>query len=190
MKDQITMIIFVVLLGVVASAILVGTDGYTSPMIADNQEYALKSTILTAFEVEYEEDNVLETYDENITEEEKGDSLFYYSQDGTIGFEFDGKGLWGPVGGFMTLEPDLVTIKGIQIIYHEETPGLGGVMAEQWYLNKYKGKQFDPAIIITKNADRSSNTEVDAITGATMTSNAFELMLNENYTARKEVLGQ
>ena len=83
-----------------------------------------------------------------------------------------------------------MTIKGIQIIYHEETPGLGGVVAEQWYLDKYTGKKFDPAIMIMKNADMGKATEVDAITGATMTSNAFQLLLNENYQTKKEVLGQ
>lgn len=95
----------------------------------------------------------------------------------------------GPIRGFLTLEEDLETIKGIQIIYHEETPGLGGVVAEAWYLDMYKGKKkLDQGIIIKKDADASSDNEVDAITGATMTSNAFQLLINENYKLRKEVL--
>jgi len=186
MKEQMTMILFVVILGIVAAAILVGTDSYTSERITNNQEYALKSTILTAFDIDYEESTVISLYDEAITD----DDVFYYTENGTVGFEFNGKGLWGPIVGFMTLKPDLVTIKGIQIIYHEETPGLGGIVAEQWYLDKYVGKKFDPEIIIKKDADMASSTEVDAITGATMTSNAFQLMLNESYQMQKEVLSR
>lgn len=190
MKDQIKMIAFVVILGVIAAGILVGTENFTRAMITENETYALKSTILSAFEIDYKADTVIGVYDETISEESVGDLVFYYSKDGNVGFEFEGAGLWGPIRGFMTLESDLVTIKGIQIIYNEETPGLGGVVAEQWYLDKYKGKMFDPEILITKDADVSSNVEVDAITGATMTSSAFQLMLNENYQDRKEVLEQ
>ncbi len=190
MKEQIRMIVFVVILGIVAAAILLGTEGFTSDRILDNQEYALKSTILTAFDIDYEESTVITIYEEGITEDTVDDDVFYYTENGTVGFEFDGKGLWGPIEGFMTLEPDLVTIKGIQIIYNEETPGLGGVVAEQWYLTKFVGKKFDPEIIVKKDADMASSTEVDAITGATMTSTAFQLMLNESYQMQKEVLSR
>lgn len=188
MKDQIKMIVFVVILGSVAAAILVGTDNFTHDRIANNQEYALKSTILSAFELAAADDKVLDVYDQAITESEQDGNVFYYAKDGSVGFEFSGRGLWGPIDGFLTLEPDLVTIKGIQIIYNEETPGLGGVVAEQWYLNKYKGKQFDPEIIVSKEADPSSNVEVDAITGASMTSTFFQQMLNKSYQQQKEVL--
>ncbi len=188
MKDQIKMILFVVILGIVASAILVGTDSYTKGMISDNVEFSLKSTILNAFEIEFSDDNVSSVYNDNIKSEDIAGATYYYSNDGSIGFEVSGKGLWGPIRGFLTLEEDLETIKGIQIIYHEETPGLGGVVAEAWYLDMYKGKKLDQGIIIKKDADASSDNEVDAITGATMTSNAFQLLINENYKLRKEVL--
>lgn len=190
MKEQLKMIQFVVVLGIVASAILIGSQGYTMNLISENQEYTLKSTILNAFEIEITEESVLRVYDEMVREETKDNTVFYYSEEGNIGFEISGKGLWGPIEGFMTLEPDMMTIKAIQIIYNEETPGLGGVIAEQWYLDKYKGKKFNPALAIKKGADVSSDTEVDSISGATMTSDAFELMLNENYQMKKEVLTQ
>lgn len=188
MKDQIKMIVFVFLLGIVAAAILVGSDTYTKPIIEEYQEYSFKKTILTSFEIEHTEDNVLDVYEEVIVAEEVDSMTFYYTESGNVGFEFEGKGLWGPIEGFMTLEPDYSTIQGVQITYNEETPGLGGVIAEQWYLNKYKGKSFSPEILIKKDADMTLDNEVDAITGATGTSNAFELILNETYKARKEVL--
>ena len=188
MKEQIKMILFVVVLGIVAASIIVGSQNYTFDKIVDNKESKLKSTILEAFEIDSTEDTVTQVYNKSIREEVKGGTTFYYSEEGNIGFEIIGKGLWGPITGFMTLEPDLMTIKAIQIISNEETPGLGGVIAEQWYIDKYKGKKFDPEIVIKKGADMTSETEVDSITGATMTSNAFQLMLNENYQKQKEVL--
>lgn len=188
MKDQIKMIVFVIILGVAASAILVGTDSYTKDMIKENAQYSLKSTILTAFEIDYDDNDLIEIYDKTITEKTVENNTFYYLEDGSVGFELDGKGLWGPIRGFITLEEDLITIRGLRIIYNEETPGLGGIIAEAWYLDKFKGKKMDSGIVIKKDADASSLNEVDAITGATRTSKAFEVLLNENYSLRKEVL--
>lgn len=189
MKDQLKMILFVVILGVVASAILLGSDTYTKEIIKDNQDYSLKASILNAFGIG-QMDDVVATYDQNISEKTIGDSLFYFSEDGGVGFEVSGKGLWGPIEGFLVLEPDLKTIRGIQILYNEETPGLGGVVAEQWYLDKYKGKIFDPTVLIKKEADPSATNEIDSITGATLTSTFFQKLLNENYEARKGLLVQ
>ena len=118
MKDQLKMILFVVILGSIAAAILVGTNGFTKDMIEENQDYALKSTILKAFEINYTEDAVVSVFEENIVEEEKDGMTFYYSKDGNVGFSFEGKGLWGPIRGFLTMETDFVTIKGIQNIYY------------------------------------------------------------------------
>lgn len=94
MKDQIKMILFVVILGIVASAILVGTDSYTKGMISDNVEFSLKSTILNAFEIEFSDDNVSSVYNDNIKSEDIAGATYYYSNDGSIGFEVSGKGLW------------------------------------------------------------------------------------------------
>jgi len=190
MKDQLKTIQFVVILGIVAAGILIGTQSFTMDRIEINKEYTLKSTILNAFEIDYTEDTLIQIYNDAVREEVQGESVLYFSEDGNVGFEIDGKGLWGPIRGFMTLSPDLVTIKAIQVISNEETPGLGGVIGEQWYINKFKGKKFEPSLVIKKGADMSSSTEVDSITGATMTSNLFQLMLNENYQKHMEVLTQ
>lgn len=188
MIEQVKMIVFVMILGVAAATILIGTESYTSTIIDKNQELSLKSTILDAFEIDYEETSIIDIYDDSIEVEEVEGYTFYKTSDGYVGYEFEGKGLWGPIEGFMALEKDLVTIKSIRVSYNEETPGLGGVVAEKWYLDKYRGKEFSPEIIIKKDADMTSVNEVDAITGATNTSIAFQLILNENYQTRKEVL--
>lgn len=188
MKEQIKMIVFVVLLGIAASAILLGTESFTSDILAENLELSLKSTVLDSFEIDYDEEKIREAYEENIIEETIEDTIFYTTSDGYVGFQIAGSGLWGPIEGFLALEKDLETIKSIKISYNEETPGLGGIVAEKWYLDKYRGKKFNPEILILKNADASTDNEVDAITGATNTSIAFQLLLNENYQAGKELL--
>lgn len=190
MKGQLKMIAFVIIMGIISAAVLVGTDNFTKPTITTNQELALKSTILDAFGIPYEKSAIDEVYTKSIKSEDKGDSIIYYSDSGNVGYKFEGDGLWGPIRGFITLGPDHETINGIRILYHEETPGLGGIVSEQWYLDKYVGKKFDPTIIIKKDANPSADNEVDAITGATFTSMGFQSMLNDSFEARKGELDQ
>lgn len=190
MKEQIKMIVFVIILGVAAAGVLVGSKNFTDPVIAKNQELSLKSTILDAFEIDYAGQAIEAVYEANIMSEDVDGYTFYTTADGYIGFEFEGAGLWGPIEGFLSLESDLTTIKSVGVSYNEETPGLGGIVGEKWYLDKYRGKKFEPELLVLKEADMSKVNEVDAITGATNTSIAFQVILNENYQTRKEVLAQ
>lgn len=189
MKEQIKMILFVIILGVAASGILMGMNVYTNDTIASNEDQAFKKTLLDAFDISYTDGDIVDMYKDNIEAYEIEGQEFYKSKNGDVGFKIEGSGLWGPIRGFLTLEQDLTTIKGIQIIYQEETPGLGGVVAEAWYLDQFKGKKFDPDFRIIKADDQvNKDNEVDAITGATSTSDAFEALLNAGYTSGKEIL--
>ena len=189
MKEQLKMIFFTIILGLVSSGILVGMDAYTRDKINVNEELAFKKSVLQAFEIEYEASEIIDVFGDQIKRIEKGGYDFYESNSGAVGFEFEGSGLWGPIAGFLTLEEDLITIQDIQIMEQSETPGLGGIIAEADYLAKYKGKVFDPDIVVVKaNDEENANNEVDAITGATGTSRAFETLLNAEYDIKKEAL--
>jgi len=100
----------------------------------------------------------------------------------TIAIEFQGPGLWGPIKGFLALRKDMRTVSGITFYEQEETPGLGGEIASQWFRSRFKGKKMvsssgKPGIIIKGNGNNAVN-EVDAITGATMTCDKLQSILN------------
>ena len=172
-------LIFVVLLGVFASALLLGMNVITSARIEQSEEALIQSAILDGFEIEYSFSTIGSTFGQAVTVYEYDGQTFYQSQTGRLSFQFEGSGLWGPIIGILTLESDLKTIAEITILQHEETPGLGGVVAEDSYLDTFVGKQM--LIDIVKDATTLTNNQVDAITGATRTSDAFEILLNENY---------
>lgn len=189
MKNQMKMIIFVIILGLATSSILTGMDYITAEKIEKNDELKLKRTIVEAFELEYTDSNIEDVFANNLEVFEEDGVTFYRSSNNEVGFQFDGSGLWGPIEGFMTLNEDLETIKAIQIIAQEETPGLGGVVAEEQYLSNFKGKKMAPELLISKNdGQENSDNEVDAITGATLTSKAFEGILNAEFKIHKEIL--
>jgi len=91
-----------------------------------------------------------------------------------------GAGLWGPVWGYLALEPDLSTIVGAYFDHGSETPGLGAkIKDDPDFRAQFSGKKIDFATggrafdIIKGGAPKGQLNAVDAITGATMTSNGL-----------------
>ena len=73
-------------------------------------------------------------------------------------------------------EDDLKTISGVSIVSQNETPGLGARIEEPWFTAQFAGKQGPFTIVEEGTADTPS--EVDAITGATRTSESFRNIVN------------
>ncbi|MFH5882323.1 FMN-binding protein [Liberiplasma polymorphum] len=183
MNAYVKMIIFVSVLGLFTSGLLMSVNILTEARIIANQEAAIKTAILDSNDVSFTAGNVNERFDEEIEIFEYEDLILYiHIETGRVSIQFSGEGVWGPIIGILTLEDDFETIKAIKILQQEETPGLGGVVAEPQYLAKFVGKVMNPELIISKDADMSNENEVDSITGATRTSNAFEDILNSAYS--------
>ncbi len=109
-----------------------------------------------------------------------------------------GKGLWGPIWGYVALGSDLNTISGAVFDHKSETPGLGAEINTGWFQEPFVGKtifddngQFISIEVVKGGADPSSMHQVDAISGGTITSKALEAMLKdcmEGYVAHfKEI---
>jgi len=180
MKQRILMIIFVMVLGTLSTGLLTSVNQHLKPKIEKNKELKFKSALLDVFNIEYTKENIEEVFNRNIQVFEKNNVKFYKSSDDKIAFEFLGSGLWGNITGIIALKPDLKTIYGIKVIHQEETPGLGGRIAEKEFLSQFKDKKILPQIVIISKGKAVKENEVDGITGATMTSKAFEDILNKN----------
>ncbi len=97
-----------------------------------------------------------------------------------------GKGLWGPIWGFIALEKDLNTVFGAVFDHKAETPGLGAEIREEFFQVPFVGKNiFDEdgvfkSIIVKKGGASSDDLyAVDAISGGTITSDGVTDMLAE-----------
>ncbi|MCO4794366.1 MAG: Na(+)-translocating NADH-quinone reductase subunit C [Bacteriovoracaceae bacterium] len=88
-----------------------------------------------------------------------------------------GKGLWSTLYGFLALAPDTRTVKGLGFYQHGETPGLGGEVDNPSWKAKWVDKiatdeNYKPIIKVLKGpAPVGSKTEIDGLSGATLTSN-------------------
>ncbi len=93
-----------------------------------------------------------------------------------------GKGLWGPVWGFVALESDGNTVVGATFDHKSETPGLGAEITTPMFTDQFPGKKISEAgefksISVVKAGTSSGNYAVDGISGGTITSNGVNDML-------------
>jgi Na+-transporting NADH:ubiquinone oxidoreductase subunit C len=100
-----------------------------------------------------------------------------------------GKGLWGPVWGYMSFKTDFNTIFGTTFDHKGETPGLGAEINQEWFMKPFEGKQIFTedgklvSISIVKGGAKAGDIHgVDAISGGTITSKGVEKMIRDNLT--------
>jgi Na+-transporting NADH:ubiquinone oxidoreductase subunit C len=177
-KNRLWMIILIVIIAGTSAGLLTAINIWTKSKIALNEEIKLKRSVLNVFSIPYKEKEIIDVFNKRIKIQEINGKRFYqYYKKGKISgvaFEMKGAGFWGPIYSLVALEPDLNSIRGIEILHQEETPGLGGRITEDKFKTQFKGKPVDPEI------------SVDAITGATMTSRAFKKIINKNVKAFRE----
>lgn len=98
-----------------------------------------------------------------------------------------GKGLWSTLFGFLALESDLRTIAGLTFYSHAETPGLGGEVDNPRWKKQWVGKlayddSGEPNVTVQKGGvpanDPQASYKVDGLSGATITSNGVENLVN------------
>ncbi len=92
-----------------------------------------------------------------------------------------GYGLWGTIYGFLTLESDMNTIKGISFYEHKETPGLGARIEEPEWRAKWSGiHSYDDSGNVATGVSKAGNPKenwVDGISGATLTGRGVSNMI-------------
>ncbi len=108
-------------------------------------------------------------------------------------FTVKGMGLWGGINGFISVNDDKNTVYGAYFNHEGETAGLGAEIKDNadWQ-KKFQGKKLfkegdtqNIALSVKKKVENTSN-EVDAVTGATLTSNGVAEMLSN----KEKGLGQ
>ena len=113
-------------------------------------------------------------------------SLVYYIQDGdktAAIFPIRGYGLWSTLRGYLALSTeDYNTIIGITFYEHAETPGLGGEVDNEKWKEQWRGKKLFTAdgsatIQLTRSTE-ASDYQVDALSGATLTSNGVNNLIS------------
>jgi Na+-transporting NADH:ubiquinone oxidoreductase subunit C len=114
--------------------------------------------------------------------------LFICNKDGKSFYiiPIRGKGLWGPIWGYISLESDKNTVYGVSFGHKSETPGLGAEIETEKFQQQFVGKKildesgnFVSVTVIKGGAKPDDTHGVDAISGATITSKGVSDMFQK-----------
>ena len=190
MIDKIKMIGFVLVFGIFWSSALVAVDNWTGPRIEKYLIEKKRKKVLEALVIPYQPETVEQVFITNVIPEEVDGNTIYTSEDGSVAFEFAGAGSQGAIRGVIALDAQLQAIRGIAIIKQSETPGLGSRVLESDYLASFREKKIIPELLIVPAGTAAADNEVDGITGATLTCNALEKIVNENVKQTAALIGK
>ena len=158
-------------------------EAYSKTVLSDNvvsldgtiQEFTAKDNESTAFKfnsADYKNDRL---------------ALYICDVDGQRKYVIPvyGMGLWGPINGYIALNEDKQTVYGAYFNHEGETAGLGvEIKDDASWQAKFVGKKLfaegnpEIALAVKKKVD-NVDTQVDAVTGATLTSDGVSAMLHE-----------
>ncbi len=172
MRKPAQMILVLGLVGLISGTSLVLVYRYATPLIESNQKKELDTAIFKIIPggARYE---VITKDDETFFE-------VYNKNDNLLGYAFiaEGNGYVGAIKLIAGIKKDLSTLYGIEVLESVETPGLGGEIAGDEFKGQFKNLQFLPKIECVKK-ERVKRNEIQAVTGATISSRSVINILNE-----------
>lgn len=168
MKNAVKIVLVLTVVSLLSSGILSIADMLSNDKINQNQKRAVDSAIA----------KIIPEAEEVVTE---GDVYKAFGKDKNIlGYAFlaEGQGYGGTIKIICALSPKLDKLLGIEIIESSETPGLGARINQEWFKNQFKGLNILNKITYTKTKP-SGNSQIQAITGATISSRSVVNIINK-----------
>lgn len=176
------MIIVLTIVCLFSGLSLVYMNQYSEPLIEKNKE---KETREAIFKVLSDVDNI---------EEIKKDDMVIYKgfdkEDKLVGYAFiaEGSGYQGVIKIMVGIDSELEKLTGIDILESVETPGLGAKITEDDFKSQFQGIKVSPQIDYVKGKKPEEDNEIQAITGATVSSRSVVNILNTGIEKVKEIL--
>jgi len=198
MRQNIYTMFFAVVLGLSCALLLTAVAQVTRPAQEKNKEAEEIRNVLSALKVPFESGSspadLIAIFERDVEKQELGQDdpliLYAYKPEGGnelkgVAVRFEGNGLWAPIKGFLALEPDYQTVRGLTFYEQEETPGLGGEIVSESFRGSFESKKILDAQgnwgidIVRSGTEASGDNQVAGISAATMTCDKVEIMINE-----------
>ena len=212
MRQNVYTIFFSIILGLACATLLTAAAVVAGPKQKANRKAEKTRNILSALKVPFEAEaspaDLIAIFEHDV-EEQKDDSegaleLYLYKPEGSdavkaVAVLFAGSGRNGSIKGILALEPDYKTIRGLTFYEQEETPGLGAEIVTEDFCGRFEGRYIADAEgqrgidIIAGGAKQAQDNEIVGISGATMTCDKVEEMINkviEALASKRDADGQ
>ena len=173
--------------GLVSGVAIIGIYESTLPTITANKARELREAVFKVLPgvsnmqaLVYRDGRVVA-----VPEPEKDEPVVYggYDEQGDfVGYAMPGAGpgfqdTIALLYGYMPRDKQIV---GMEILESRETPGLGDkIYKDMHFVGEFKALTIEPEIVAVKKGTKTSNNQVDAITGATISSKAVVRIINE-----------
>ena len=173
MNKILRMIIVLTVIGLISGGILAIVYNWSLPRIEENQ---IRETDAAIFKVLPETKSYQKVVKEDLTYFECFDK-----RGGRIGTAIlcEGTGYQGEIRLMLGINADLSEFTGMAVLEQFETPGLGAKIAEKKFEEQFRGLATRPPIEYVKAKAPEKPNEIQAITGATISSRAVVNIINK-----------
>ncbi|MFW6381212.1 MAG: RnfABCDGE type electron transport complex subunit G [Bacillota bacterium] len=174
------LIITLTILGIISAVVLAFVYEWTTPKIEEHTRAARESAILA----------VLPESD-SFREVKKSGMVFYEgNKDNEVAMIISGGGFQGQIELMIGANPTTEKIYAIRVLNHSETPGLGANITGEKFGNNFTNKPFGEYEVVKKPVDQKQEPyKVEAISGATISSEKVTSIIEEAIKELKEVYG-
>lgn len=177
-------ILYAAVMVVIVAFLLAFVSSALKPTQDANVLRDTKNQILISLNIENLKGEAVDAkYDEVITDTlQTSASAPYYKAnvDGVVKYVFPlkGRGLWGGLWGYISLDEDMLHAYGSYFGHESETAGLGARINERWFQKQFSGRpvlneEGNIALTVVKAGTAAKETEIDGVTGATLTSRVW-----------------
>ena len=194
-NNNVYTIVYAAIMVVIVALLLAVVSSALKPKQQANMELDRKKQVLSSLNIDIKQvKNVDDLYSQVISEQElNGKQVFVATiEDGSVKYiiPMHGAGLWGAIWGYMALNDDKNTIYGTFFNHDSETPGLGGEITTRDFQTRFNKKHIlgDAGYAVEIVKGEAAGEQVQAISGATITSKGVETMINTTLEEYKEFL--
>lgn len=173
MKKNIQIVSVLTITALISAAVLASVNDWAKPLIEENRIKAISQAIFQVHPsaVEYEAANFPELSAYKVFDQNKNE----------IGYAVvhQGNGFQGTIKLIFGIDKDLKKITSLEVLEQVETPGLGSLITEENYTKQFRNLSVNPNVKLIKGKEKSSDNEVQSITGATISARAVVNIVND-----------
>lgn len=190
------LVLTLALAGLISGVAIIGIYEATLPTITANKARELREAVFKVLpaasqmqQLVYRDGELVATKDKQ--KDEQAVYGGYDEQGNFVGYAIPaaGPGFQDTIGLLYGYIPDRKLVVGMEVLESRETPGLGDkIYKDAEFVGGFAALSVEPEIVTVKKGTSSQANEIDAITGATISSKAVVRIINESHAEWSERL--
>ena len=194
--SSLRLVLTLAIAGLISGIAIIGIYESTLPTITANKARELREAVFKVLPGVSQMQQLVFRNGELVAAEEleQGEQAVYggYDEkDSFVGYAIPaaGPGFQDTIALLYGYKPQQKLVVGMEVLESRETPGLGDkIYKDADFVGSFGALSIDPEIVAVKKGNKSQANEIDAITGATISSKAVVRIINETHTTWSERL--